>query len=192
LVLVIVFLNQVLHGSDWVEIYWYCNVAGFLLAFGLLFRFAPLVNAVLITAIPSQFLWIWDFFLNMFGHGLGRTAELFSGTSLFIFVISITLHVLIIPISAYGSYKLGFSKSSFWYAWLIFVLILMSATFFLTDVDDNLNCVFYGCDLVYGTFFYPGKAFSQLAYVLGYWSVLCVVSYGVLGFLGKKLHIYRK
>ena len=98
----------------------------------------------LVLAVPGQFMWIADFFLEMFGHGLGRTAELW-GYGPVVFFSSVTLHGLLIPCSFYGVWKKGFDPKALVPA-LIYVYILLTVTFLLTPPAENVNCVFFRCD----------------------------------------------
>lgn len=151
--LAIVTVNLLIHiayeGGDLGEVFWYCNIATIMLGVGFLFRRAGLITAVFVTAIPVQFFWIVDFFLNSFGLGMGRTAWLFNDSLFFLTpIISIILHGILIPLSLWGVFKYGFDKRA--YYWVIAaVFILLLATFFFTSPEFNRNCVFYPCDLNY-------------------------------------------
>ncbi len=151
----LVSLNLSFHilfeGRDLQEIFWFCNVMAVFLAYGFYYKKASVVNATLIMSIPAQFLWIADFFLEAFGYGLGRTSLLVSDSALYATVlISVTMHALIIPMSIWGSIKLGFSR--FAYLWTLPIVgILLPATYLFTNPFENRNCVFFPCDLSYAT-----------------------------------------
>ncbi len=113
ILMAVVILNLSIHIQaldDWGEIVWYCNIAATVCAIGILAKKQALTNAVLITAVPSQFLWIVDFFFSFFGYGFGRTAWLFEDSSALVFVTSAILHALLIPVSLYATIIRGFSK----------------------------------------------------------------------------------
>lgn len=149
--LVLVTINLSAHVSkwnDWQEVLWYCNFAALLLSFGLILKSRILINSVLISSIPVQFFWILDFFLSLFGAGLGRTAWLFSDAGVFIFMLSTLFHSALIPMSIWGSHKVGLSKKSFLFTLVVFS-IMMFGTYIFTDYRENRNCVFYPCDIIY-------------------------------------------
>lgn len=152
ILIIVVFLNIILHISYWSdirELLWFCNIASLIAGIGLIIKRTELITPIFISAIPAQFFWILDFFLNIFGIGFGRTQWLFVETNLIIFSISVILHLILIPFSLYGVYKLGFAKKCFLYGGFIFPIFLIQLTFFLSDPLENRNCVFYPCDLNY-------------------------------------------
>lgn len=154
-VILLVFLiisNTVIHlyywDRDWTEIFWYCNIAALVLAFGILLKKSAMVSVVLVTAIPAQFFWIADFFIKLFGfEGLGRTTQLFELPFSIAFISSV-LHLLLIPIAIYATILYGFKKKSFLFG-IILILFLIFVPYFFTSFGDNINCVFYPCDLTY-------------------------------------------
>jgi len=178
-VLVSVLLNvaeNIYSYGDFAEILWFCDYIAVFLAVGLLINNKDLVSTVLVLAFPAQFWWIIDFFLEFAGLGLGRTASLMNFSWLD-FILSVNLHAVLIPISAYGVYKLGFSNRSLVLAWLM-VLTLLPMTFIMTDIDDNINCVFFGCDAVHDGDF-EKKHFLQyfLVQSLLFWLVIFIPSF---------------
>jgi hypothetical protein len=142
-------VNLIVHVktlNDWGEILWFCNFVAILLAIGIFFRNVPLISSVFFSAVPAQFLWIADYFLTIFGKGIGRVGWLFyENTS--IFILSTILHGSLIPISFYACYKLGYSKRAYIYGLILFALILLPVTFYATSYEENRNCVFFDCDL---------------------------------------------
>jgi hypothetical protein len=136
------YFSYIRHGE--ISFLWFCTIAALILAVALYLQNRIWMSAILVLAIPAQFLWISDFFLHIFGIGLGRTAQLFDfGTD--IFLTSLNLHIILIPIALFATWKYGFEFRSFWYGFLFFVLLLC-LSFVLTDPLDNVNCVFYSCD----------------------------------------------
>ena len=161
---VIVVVNLSVHvnrWNDWQEVLWYCNFGAIVLSIGLVFRLRMLVNSVLISSIPVQAVWIIDFFLSIFDSGFGRTAWLFESAGIFVFMLSTIFHGVLIPLSFWGSVKLGYSKRAYVFSLVIFS-IMMFSTFFFTDFVQNRNCVFYPCDVIY--YKDPGVVLGGLEY----------------------------
>lgn len=170
-------LDLLANLGDPFEVLWFCSATSLLLTIGLFRKNALIISMVLLLAIPAQFFWIVDFFLTKFGHGLGRTAMLsFSGP--LVYWSSLLLHALLIPVSAYGVWKLGFQKRcllpSFLYFWL-----LLTLTFFLTTPETNHNCVFYPCDMADT----GGKYEVYYAYSMISWTVIVYIIYIVMSAL---------
>jgi hypothetical protein len=141
-----VFVNFLHWRDGWTEILWYCDFAAILLSLGILFRKTYLISGVLITAIPAQFFWILDFVLKVIGfEGFGRTAWLFSWPFLTV-LPSIVVHAILIPLSLYAVKVYGFDRKGFYTAMFILVFT-MFMPFFFSAQDDNVNCVFYPCDI---------------------------------------------
>lgn len=187
--------------KEWEEILWYCNFASVVCGIGILVQSPALVSSVLVTAIPSQFLWIVDFILASFGHGLGRTEVLFEFPRS-VFLISIVLHVMLIPISFYATCKMGFSKKSIYYGLVLFIFLLLPLTYYVGEVEENRNCVFYPCDLDYHKDYrtiFSHNRYMTLSYlfwnVVGFWSIMAWVSYSLLLFMfnrtGKRVNPVR-
>ncbi|MEA2006795.1 MAG: hypothetical protein U9O20_01380 [Patescibacteria group bacterium] len=146
-VLFSVFANQYVNFVRWqdpLEILWFCDMTAVFLGAGLIFRSKKIVTLTLVMAIPAQFLWIVDFFLELFGDGMGRTAQLWSYGDV-VFWFSVNLHAVLIPISFYAVWNLGFDKKVLGYV-LVYVLLLLVVTYLMTEPVENRNCVFYGCD----------------------------------------------
>lgn len=162
-------------------IFWFCNFAALLLSIGILFRIKSLIGAVFLASFPAQFIWFLDFILYfIFGLGFGRTNDLFND-SLFEFILSVTFHIIIIPISAYAVWVLGLSKNSFKVGVILFILILLPLTYIFTPLTNNINCVFYPCDLSYSEFnnlsFFEGNTFLYFLFTLFFWSFISIIIY---------------
>ncbi len=135
------------NNSVYAELLWYCNIASLFLFFGLIKKNSKIITSVFLTAIGAQLFWIIDFLrLIVFGESFGRTNWLLQSESL-VFWISVSLHALLIPISFLGLLAYGFSKKGFILGGIIFIIILLPLTFYTTSVSDNINCIFYPCDL---------------------------------------------
>jgi hypothetical protein len=183
----IVSCNIALHlysHQDWSEILWHCNFAAIVLSMAIFFKNVALVNAVLITAIIAQSIWIFDFILELFGLGLGRTAQLFTQSSALTFLISVSLHEILIPIAFFVTYAWGFEKKSLVYAQLIFICLLLPITYVVTQPLANVNCMFFPCDLHYlknyqlisshPHYLTPYYMFQQVVF----WMLATSISYG--------------
>lgn len=151
LVLFVVLSNQiayVYYGGLQVNMFlWFCDLMSYVLAYALWSKNKFLVSTVFLSAVPAQFMWIVDFFLNLFGASFGRTSWMFTNTDTWILSYTSTImHALLIPASLYGVYKFGFEKRSIFGVYVI-ILTLLPASYFFTDPAINTNCAFYPCDL---------------------------------------------
>ncbi len=183
-----VFANQYVNFVRWhnpTEILWFCDMTAVILGVGLILRNRVMITLALVMAIPAQFRWILDFFLEAIGVGAGRTAMLFS-YGLTVFWLSVNLHAIVIPISFYGVWKLGFARNAL-LPILIYGFALLSSSFFFTDSLENINCVFYACDVVD-----PMEGYLRYFLVnsLLFWEVTFIVSFfackKIADFFGKK------
>lgn len=175
-------ISNFFEGRDYKEVFWFCNIMSFYLAYGFYFKKAAPVNAALALSLTAQGLWILDFFLEAFGNGLGRTSLLVSESALYFTVLlSLLMHSLIIPMSIWGTFKLGFTYRA--REWMIAILlILLPATYLFTDPFGNRNCVFYPCDLTYPQALLSGK-YLTLSYFVQtefFWIIADVISFYVL------------
>ncbi len=193
--IVLVAINLFSHvekWNDWGEILWFCNFATIVLGVSLILKKIVFINSVLIAAIPAQILWILDFFLNLFGTGLGRTSWLFEDAGLFVFILSTIFHAALIPISLYATLKIGFYKKSYIYSVIVFDFVMMSLSYFFTDFRENRNCIFYPCDIIYyknpdlilsNSFYNSNIFFLKEVFV---WMILSFITYQLLLFAFRK------
>lgn len=125
---------------------WYCNFSSCLCIVGLIFQNKIILNSVLINSILPQIPWFYNFISGLFGEKSGRTAWLWNSDSIFPLLNSVFLHILIIPASFYGTVRLGYENISLYFAlfWGNALLILI---YLITPIYDNVNCVFFPCDL---------------------------------------------
>lgn len=175
-------ISNLFEGRDYQEIFWFCNIMSFYLAYGFYFKKAAPVNATLALSVTAQGLWIADFFLEAFSIGLGRTSLLVSGSALYLTVLlSLLMHSLIIPMSIWGSFKLGFTDRAL--EWMISILlILLPATYLFTGHIANRNCVFYPCDMTYTQALLSGQ-YMTLSYFVQtqfFWIIVDVISFYIL------------
>jgi len=118
----------------------------FLLAFGLYFESPIVLTAVLIGALVVQLPWVLDFLARLFfWHYLfGVSSYMFDyGFNSIRFYAELD-HLLMMPLSLYGVYKLGFHKNG-WIIGAIVAFILNSSAYIFSSYTDNINCVFYNC-----------------------------------------------
>ena len=151
IVFTVVIFNEITHiffeGLDWGELLWFCDLMSFVLAAALWTKNRFLISTVFLASVPAQFMWIIDFFLNLAGSGLGRTDWMFEDSYVWWTpYISTIMHAILIPMSAYGIYRLGFAKRAILGVYFI-VITLLPITYFFTDPTINRNCVFFPCDL---------------------------------------------
>ncbi|MFC1732240.1 hypothetical protein ACFL6I_18180 [candidate division KSB1 bacterium] len=193
----LVILNVVMHmlrwgWGDWQEVLWYCNSAALIVALGIFFKNRALVGAVLITTISTQFLWVLDFFAHFLGFGFGRTKWVLEGSTPTIFLISVILHGILIPITLYTVHVLGFSKKSLLYAFIIFGVFLLPFTFLVADYQENINCVFYPCNLLYlenAEFIDSHSIYNSITYLiqnLAFWFLVIVVNYYIFSYIVRR------
>ena len=146
-VLASVIANQTvnyMHYHDFFEVLWFCDATAFILGIGLILKSKAAATLTLVMAIPAQFLWIVDFFLEAAGSGMGRTQELWQFGP-WVFWFSVNLHGILIPISLYAVWKLGFERKIL-KAVLLYAFFLLAATYLTTNPPNNRNCVFFDCD----------------------------------------------
>ena len=185
LLTIIVTTNIILHiiyDGTLFELFWFCNMASLLGSAGIFFRNKLIVNGTLIAAVPAQILWITDFLLSvLLDTGLGRTEGLFtSSENLFVFIVSVLLHSILIPILVYATYKIGRSlRRGAFFALFVYGYLLILISYFFTPVHENINCVFFPCDLgisdayegiesgAYNSIYYLLKVFSVWSTALG-------------------------
>lgn len=158
--------------QDPLEILWFCDMTALVLGIGLIMKNKTMITLTLVTTIPAQFMWIVDFFLEAFGEGSGRTVILYSFGPV-VFWLSVNLHAILIPISAYSTLKLGFDKKALPFI-LVYIFFLLNSTYFFTPISENRNCVFYGCDAQD-----PGGGYANYFFVnsLLYWLLIMSISF---------------
>ena len=186
-------VHWVFEGGDIAELFWYCNVAALLLAYGLFRKSAAVVTAVCVMSVPTQFFWILDWLLQLFGGGFGRTAWLFDGSNFFLTApLSVLLHALIIPVAAWAMWRLGFSWHAHRYMFPV-LLVLLPATYLFTDMRANRNCMFFPCDLNYvqhadiimASTLYGTPLYAALTML--FWLCIVMASYVFFGWLMRSL-----
>ncbi len=187
-----VLINFLYWRDGWTEIFWYCDFAAVLLSLGILYRKNYLISGVLITAIPAQFFWILDFILQVLGfEGFGRTAWLFSWPLLSI-LPSVIIHVILIPLAFYATSVYGFNKKGLFVGFVMMVFAMVTP-FYLSAQDDNINCVFYSCDVDFeysATYSYLGMSAYSIDYLLFItlrWFFWMLVMYFCLLFLFRRV-----
>ncbi len=171
LILFIIFnvsINFFYWSDGWTEILWYCDFAAILLSLGILFKKNYLISGVLITAIPAQFFWILDFAIKILGFGgFGRTTWMFSLPILSI-LPSVIIHLALIPIAIYATILYGFNRKGYFVAVGI-LLFTMIMPFFFSAQDDNINCIFYSCDVNFensATYSFLGIPSYSIQYII--------------------------
>ena len=184
--------EMVIKPGNWYKLLWYCSVAIFLTIFGFFRKDTKILGAVLFGSIAAQFMWIGDFFGFLMGNGLER-AYFPAEIGWILFIIISASHLLLIPLTFYGVYKLGFSKKSYLYALFIFVFLMLPLSYLEGNLLHNINCVFYPCELSYsviapltmlvkgyGTFYYFMNS-------LLFWTVMTILPYFAVLEIFKKL-----
>lgn len=188
LILFIIFnvsVNFFYWEDGWTEILWYCDFAAIILSLGIIFKKNCLISSVLITAVPAQFFWIFDFIIKLFGlDGLGRTAWMFSLPTLSI-LPSVIVHLVLIPIAIYATVLYGFNRKGYLLGFGI-LLFAMVMPFFFSAQDDNINCVFYSCDIdfghsaTYSYFGFPSYSIQYLLFITLRWIFFGTIVYVLL------------
>ena len=128
------------------QLFWFCNTALFLLAFGLFFRKSIAITGIFLGALVVQIPWVIDFLSQLlFNYKLfGVASYMFEyGFDSIRFYIELD-HLLIIPLSLYAIKRLGFHKQGWVFAAIVAILINAGA-FASSSQLDNVNCVFYSC-----------------------------------------------
>lgn len=175
LIAVVVGFDIFANFGDWTELVWFCTVAATALSWALFRKDALVMTVCLVLSIPAQTPWVFDFVLTLLGHGMGRT-EMLRETSPLIFWGSIVIHTIVVPVSAWGVWKLGFSRKALWPAFISGACLLL-ASFLFTLPYKNVNCVFYPCDADD-----PGSGYVEyfLFRSIVMWAVIVPASYFIL------------
>jgi len=178
--LVLVVLNIFIHiyfwSDGWTEILWYCDLAVIFLVIGILKKNTSINSFVLASAIPLQFVWIIDFFINIFGFsGFGRTISLFEWPILSV-LPSVFIHLLLIPVAFYSVYLFGFNKKHFLIYMFLFLVVCIFGAFVFSSYEDNINCVFYSCDISYENAVLSSNSFYFSFIYMLYVSVISIAS----------------
>jgi hypothetical protein len=158
--------------NDPFEVLWFCDMTAVILGIGLIMKSRAAATLTLVMAIPAQFLWIVDFFLEAAGGGMGRTQELWAYGQ-WVFWLSVNLHGILIPISFYGVWKLGFERKVL-KAVLLYAFFLLALTYITAEPPNNRNCVYFDCDHED-----PGHGYLKhftFSLVL-FWEMIFVLSY---------------
>jgi hypothetical protein len=165
------YVNYVRY-HDPFEVLWFCDMTAFILGVGLILKSKAAATLTLVMAIPAQFLWIVDFFLEAVGGGMGRTQELWEYGK-WVFWLSVNLHGILIPISLYAVWKLGFQKNML-KTILLYAFFLLAATYITATPPNNRNCVYFDCD-------YTDPGFGYLKHftfnLVLYWEIIFVLSF---------------
>ncbi|MBS3114786.1 hypothetical protein J4448_06830 [Candidatus Woesearchaeota archaeon] len=155
------------------QLFWFCNTALFLLAFGLFFRKSIVITGIFLVALVVQIPWVLDFLVQLFlGYKLfGLVSYMFDyGFNSLRFYVELD-HLLIIPLSIYGIKKLGFHKHGWVFA-SIAAFIINTGAYTFSSLLDNVNCVFYSC-------FSDKITISSypLVYMLTWTLLICILIY---------------
>ena len=118
-------------------IIWFCDLTAILLGIGMILKNKSLVTVSLVTAVPAQLPWIFDFFLEAAGNGMGRTAGIW-GWGPEVFWATVNLHSMLIPLSLYGVYKLGFDAKGLKYA-LLYGAFVLFLSYSISPIKSNFN-----------------------------------------------------
>jgi len=175
---------------------WFCHILAYILAAGSLLRSSLLSSIALISAIPTQFMWIVDFIQMLLFNSGSRTAWMFANdlNAWWIPHLSLLLHIIIIPISIYAVFKFGFHKRSIFYALAISTIVLF-LTFIFTEPYININCVFYPCDLnwqTHSSLINYNKFYGSTLYFIKellFWYVVGTLVYLIVLRLAKKIGV---
>jgi hypothetical protein len=115
---------------------------------------------------------------------MGRSAILYTAGPM-IFWASVITHTLLIPVSFWGVYRLGFHERAI-IPVLIFAVVMLFASFFFTPYYLNVNCVFYHCDMTD-----PGDGYT-IYFIwrsLIPWLITACISYTITAFVFYKRRI---
>lgn len=162
-----------LKNEHFSQLFWFCNAAIYLLAIGFYFESSMVLTGILIGALVVQIPWVLDFLARLFfGYRLFGVADyMFEyGFNNLRFYAELD-HLLIIPLSAYATKKLGLHKRGWIFAGILAIVINAGAYVFSSPLD-NVNCVFYSCfsDMI-------NVSRYSFAYMLIWTSVLVTLLY---------------
>jgi len=149
------------------DFFWFCNLAFMIAAVGFFWEKNFLLSVVFITAIPTQFFWIVADILHLLGiTTMGRLVWLESTTTAGI-GLHLNYHFAVLPLTLWGIWKFGYHRRSFWGA-TVFYFFIMITTYVFTDYRENINCIFFPCDMDYR---------DPRIYDYGWWRILWRPSY---------------
>ena len=138
---------SMVYGAGASDLLWFCNVAMILAAVGFFTKNSRLLSAVLAAAISAQFFWIFADLAYLAGKGpAGRLHWLGGRNSFFSFLFDLNYHFSVIPLAALGVWKRGYHRRAYVTVVSIFLPLLV-VTWYITQAKDNINCVFYPCDV---------------------------------------------
>ncbi|MBL7056134.1 hypothetical protein ISS07_04435 [Candidatus Woesearchaeota archaeon] len=130
LILALIDSYSLLRYETFTQLFWFCNFAIYLLAFGFYFKKPVVLTGVLIGSLTVQIPWVLDFLVQLItGYSLwGVASYMFDyGFNNVRFYIELD-HLLILPLSIYGVYKSGFNKKG----WLFMGIVSNLPSFFHT------------------------------------------------------------
>ena len=175
-------VNTIVNKS-WYQLAWFSNNIVLILSLAFIFRNKILMSAVAVSSLIVELPWFIDFFgrllFNFVPFG-GLSDYMFYEITVknWLFYLELN-HLVLIPLSMYGMYKLGVHKKAYLICW-IFILYLNSLAYFLTPIELNINCVNRLCFLREN--FIKVNSFSYY--------VLWMVSLAVVVYLLNKLIYY--
>ncbi len=181
------------NGYTWVWL-WYCHIMATLLSVAFLLRSSLLASIVLVSAMPSQFMWIVDFIMLLLGLDGQRTAWILN-TNLNAWWtphLSLLLHVIIIPLAIIAVWRFGFNNKSLKYS-IALATVVLAASYLFTDPYVNINCVFYPCDLRWPmdkTIIESNPLYFSVSYLLKeilYWTTVGMLNFAILSYIFSKL-----
>lgn len=135
----------------WVPIYWHtngpanflwlCDLANFLVFFGLWLESALLLSAQALGVLAIHLLWMLDFSSRLLvgAHLIGGTEYMFDPTqALVVRLFSASFHVATVPLLLWVLWRLGYDRRAFLLQTAI-TWVLFPLTFLLTDPALNVN-----------------------------------------------------
>ncbi|MBW2998611.1 hypothetical protein KY321_03660 [Candidatus Woesearchaeota archaeon] len=191
------YIFQLSQGQHWSKVLWFCKIATLIAAFGFISRNRLIINIILVSSIVAQTRWIVDFFLFLFGQGMGRNEWMSYGHP-FMIITSVIMHSILIPLCFYGTYKLGFDKRCLKYSIILFAIFLLIISHFVTKEYLNLNCISYPCDYRHDDYLRISQGhdlyFSPyyLIYNMIFWTVGAIPSYLLMKYLFTKVKYLNK
>ena len=140
-VAILIILRNIYYPVSKYSIYWFCDFAGILLAFGFLFKNKSLLKSlVYIGFLPQVFYLIYTFFFFVFNMDLFGLHILESGLAPMFLIISITMHIIFI-LSFFFTLDSKPQKKVFIYS-IILLSIMFITSYLLTPIEQNINYVF--------------------------------------------------
>jgi|GEM_PF-519709 len=148
----IVALVNTLYQSKPESILWFCYLGIFLIGLGMLWKNPILVTSQLNILTIPLLIWTVDFIhFIVTGTSLLGIVDYFFNPDFPLFSRLISMqHIFTIPVSLFVLQRMKSRKmKNSWKFSLLQLTLIFAITIFLTNQEDNINCVYHSCGNLY-------------------------------------------